>query len=67
MYFYILLLGFFFYQFHQDTLQNFFRKYSHISYESSIDISENVERVIDNLYLIKILNKFTDEKELFQK
>ena len=42
------------------------RKYSHISYESSIDISENVERVIDNLYLIKILNKFTDEKELFK-
>ena len=37
------------------------RKYSHISYESSNNISRNIERVIDNLYLIKILNKFKDE------
>lgn len=37
------------------------RRYSHISYESSNSISKNIERVIDNLYLIKILNKFKDE------
>ena len=43
------------------------RKYSHISYESSLDISQNVERVIDNLYLIKILNKFLEEKRSFEK
>ena len=43
------------------------RKYSHISYESSLNISQNVERVIDNLYLIKILNKFFEEKKSFEK
>lgn len=42
------------------------RHYSHISYETSIEISDNVERVIDNLYLIKILNKFKFEKKSFK-
>lgn len=43
------------------------RKYSHISYQSSSEISNNVERVVDNLYLIKILNKFKYEKSLFSE
>ena len=43
------------------------RKFSHISYQSSSEISNNVERVIDNLYLIKILNKFKKEKSLFNE
>jgi len=41
------------------------RKYSHSSYISSHNISDNVERVIDNLYLIKILKKFKFERANF--
>lgn len=43
------------------------RKYSHSSYISSHNISDNVERVIDNLYLIKILKKFKFERSNFSK
>ena len=37
------------------------RKYSHLSYESLQDINKNVEKVLDNLYLIKILKKIEYE------
>jgi len=37
------------------------RKYSHLSYESLQEINKNVEKVLDNLYLIKILNKIKFE------
>jgi len=37
------------------------RKYSHLSYESLQEINKNVEKVLDNLYLIKILDKIKFE------
>ena len=37
------------------------RNYSHKSYEYGISISKDLERVLDNLYLIKILKKYKDE------
>ena len=42
------------------------RKYSHISYVSANNTSEDIERVIDNLYLIKILKMFKAEKKIFK-
>lgn len=42
------------------------RKYSHISYESANSTSQDIERVIDNLYLIKILKMFKVEKSIFE-
>ena len=42
------------------------RKYSHISYESANNTSQDIERVIDNLYLIKILKMFKVEKSIFE-
>ena len=55
------ILGLLFLIFPSKYFSKLNRKYSHISYESSNNISRNIERVIDNLYLIKILNKFKDE------
>ena len=43
------------------------RKYSHISFNSGIAISDDIERVVDNLYLIKILKNFKNEKKVFQQ
>ena len=37
------------------------RKYSHLSYQSLQEINKNVEKVLDNLYLIKILDKIKFE------
>tara|TARA_Y100000768_G_C23964373_1_gene677102 strand:+ start:408 stop:2030 length:1623 start_codon:yes stop_codon:yes gene_type:complete len=37
------------------------RKYSHLSYEGLQEINKNVEKVLDNLYLIKILEKINYE------
>ena len=45
------------------TLLN--RNYSHKSYEYGISISKDLERVLDNLYLIKILKKYKDEINKF--
>ena len=42
------------------------RRYSHTSYEYGQSISSDLERVLDNLYLIKILKKFKDEKKIFK-
>ena len=42
------------------------RKYSHTSYEYGQSISSDLERVLDNLYLIKILKKYKDEISLFK-
>ena len=42
-------------------LLNLSRKYIHISYENSIKISQDIQRVLDNLFLIKIL-KTKDEE-----
>ena len=42
------------------------RKYSHISYVSANNTSEDIERVIDNLYLIKILKMFKAEKRFLK-
>ena len=47
-------------------LTKYNRKFSHISYEYAEEISRDLERVIDNLFLIKILNKFKDEIRLFK-
>lgn len=47
-------------------LTKYNRKFSHISYEYSEAISRDLEKVIDNLFLIKILNKFNDEIRLFK-
>ena len=43
------------------------REYSHISFNSGLSISNDIERVIDNLYLIKIMKNFNNEKIMFQK
>jgi len=43
------------------------RKYSHLSYESLQEINKNVEKVLDNLYLIKILNKIKFEINEYTK
>ena len=37
------------------------RKYAHITYTSAQEISEEIEKVLDNLYLIKIVKKVQDE------
>tara|TARA_B100001559_G_C16498098_1_gene621861 strand:- start:380 stop:2014 length:1635 start_codon:yes stop_codon:yes gene_type:complete len=37
------------------------RKYAHITYTSGQEISEEIEKVLDSLYLIKIVNKVKDE------
>ena len=42
------------------------RRYSHTSYEYGQSISSDLERVLDNLYLIKILKKFKDEINIFK-
>ena len=47
-------------------ITSFNRKYSHISYNYSQEISKDLERVIDNLFLIKIVNKFKDEINMFK-
>ena len=43
------------------------RKYIHISYEKSIGISQDIQRVLDNLFLIKILKTNNEEFTKFKK
>lgn len=43
------------------------RQYSHLSYESLQKINKNVEKVLDNLYLIKILKKINFEIDEYNK
>ena len=40
------------------------RKYSHNAYTYGQSISSDLERVIDNLYLIKILKKYKDSQSI---
>ena len=43
------------------------RKYVHISYENSLKISKDIQKVVDNIFLIKILRTSTKEIENFKK
>ena len=43
------------------------RKYIHISYENSIEIAKDIQRVVDNLFLIKILRTNKIEIKNFRK
>ena len=43
------------------------RKYSHLSYEGLQEINKNVEKVLDNLYLIKILEKINYEIDKYNE
>ena len=43
------------------------RKYIHISYENSLKISKDIQKVVDNIFLIKILRTSTKEIENFKK
>ncbi len=43
------------------------RKYMHESYETGIEINSDIQRVLDNLFLIKILGKTKEEGEIFAK
>jgi ATP-binding cassette subfamily B protein len=43
------------------------RKYMHISYERGKESNEEIQRVVENLYLIKILNKESDELRNFSE
>ena len=43
------------------------RRYMHISYERGKESNEEIQRVVENLYLIKILNKENDELRNFSK
>ncbi len=43
------------------------RKYIHISYENSIEIAKDIQRVVDNLFLIKILRTNKMEIKNFSK
>lgn len=47
------------------------RKFAHVTYTTNKKVSDNVEKIIDNLFLIKILNKASFEinsfKNLLQK
>ena len=43
------------------------RKYIHISYENSIEIAKDIQRVVDNLFLIKILRTSKMEIKNFSK
>ncbi len=43
------------------------RRYAHIAYESGNKISQDIEKVLDNLFLIKILKKVKNELKNFEK
>ena len=43
------------------------RKYIHISYDNSLKISKDIQRVVDNIFLIKILRTNKIEIENFRK
>ena len=42
------------------------RKFAHIAYESGNKISQDIEKVLDNLFLIKIIKKVKDEVTNFE-
>ena len=42
------------------------KKFANDSYYSALEISNDLERVVDNLYLIKILNKYQTEIKTFK-
>lgn len=46
-------------------LTKYGRKNAHKAYEMNKEVSSSLEKVLDNLYLIKILNKSNDEINLF--
>tara|TARA_A100001015_G_scaffold318913_1_gene440220 strand:+ start:3030 stop:4655 length:1626 start_codon:yes stop_codon:yes gene_type:complete len=60
---YLLIMGLIIY-FPTRILLKQARKYIHISYEKSKKISQDIQKVIDNMFLIKILK--TSDKELSQ-
>ena len=43
------------------------RRYAHIAYESGNKISQDIEKVLDNLFLIKILKKVKNELKNFEE
>lgn len=43
------------------------RKYAHIAYDSGNQISKDIEKVLDNLFLIKIIKLITTEVKNFEK
>ena len=63
----VFALGAFIFYFPTKFFVKMLRKYSHQSYLSLQEINKNVEKVLDNLYLIKILKKINYEISNYNK